>query len=273
MRHGPPPHHCETRRHCIRRKKQGADHVCESQCPRARRPRGAARVWPRGRASKDGRHAARQGARSGIAAGMASRGIRLANPPGHTRNDVVGLVGEMLCAELLPCLGLGEPFHVKWKESGSSLTNGIDLVFKKGNRLCATESKHLHRSIGGGATSASAARAVSSAMNKSLAANTDYHTTAYIGTLVEKERRRGNECDAVGDKKGRESSDRRCSFLCSVIESKNYSMGVAAVFDGPHNPEAADIDAGLSGASQDQFANPVLALPSGSTICTTRRTT
>lgn len=203
-------------------------------------------------------------ARSKIAAGMASRGIRLAGLPGHTRNDVVGLVGEMLCEDLLPRLGMGEPFHAKWRESGSSLTNGVDLVFKKGRHLCAVESKHLHRDIsGGGVGASSAARAVSTEVNRSLAANTDSHTSAYLATLLEREFTHGAACDARGDRKGRESSDKRRSFLCSVIRHENYSLGVAVAFDGMHDPQAADIDAGLSVADPGQFARPVLAFAVG----------
>ena len=203
-------------------------------------------------------------ARSKIAAGMASRGIRLAGLPGHTRNDVVGLVGEMLCEDLLPRLGMGEPFHAKWRESGSSLTNGVDLVFKKGERLCAAESKHLHRSIsGGGVGASSAARAVSTKVNESLTANTDSHTSAYLATLLEREFAHGAACDTRGDRKGRKDSDKRCSLLRSVIRHENYSLAVAATFDGTHDPQAADIDADISGADPRQFAEPVLALAVG----------
>lgn len=179
------------------------------------------------------------------------------------RNDVVGLVGEMLCEGLLPRLGVGEPFHAKWREGGSSLTNGADLVFKKGRHLCAVESKHLHRDISGGGGGASAARAVSNIINTSLAANTDSHTSAYLATLLDREFKHGAACDARGDKKGREGSDKRRSFLCSVIRHENYSLGVAIAFDGMHDPQAADIDAGLSIADPGQFAKPVLALAAG----------
>ena len=203
----------------------------------------------------------RVNAGSNSVAGIASRGIRPVDPPRHTRNDVVGLIGEMLCEDLLPSLDIGEPFYIKWKEYGSSLTNGIDLVFKKGSRLYASESKHLHRTISGDA--ASAARTVSYAINRSLAANTDYHTATHLGTLLEKESMHGAACDARSDKIGRKNSDKRYSFLCSVIRNKNYSLGVAVTFDSVHDPQAADIDARLCDASTGQFVKPVLAFALG----------
>lgn len=198
---------------------------------------------------------------SNFAAGISSRGIQPVDLPSRTRNDVVGLVGEMLCEDLLPHLNIGEPFHVKWREGGSSLTNGVDMIFKKDNHLYATESKHLHRSISGSSTSA--AHTISSVINKSLVANTDSHTNAYLATLLEQEFVHGAACDARGDKNGRKNSDKRYSFLCSVIRHENYSLGVAVTFDDVHNPQAADIDNSLSDASPEQFAKSVLAFAIG----------
>ena len=169
----------------------------------------------------------------------------------------------MLCEDILPRLDMGEPFHAKWREGGSSLTTGVDLVFKKGEHLCVAESKHLHRSMGGGGAAAASAARVVSAINKSLAANTDSHTSAYMATLLEQEFAHGAACDARGDRKGRENSDKRRSLLRSVIRHENYSLAVAATFDGMHDPQAADIDAGLSSASTEQLAKPVLAFAVG----------
>ena len=197
--------------------------------------------------------------RGRIEAGMLSRGIRPARRAGRTRNDTVGLVGEMLCEELLPRLGIGAPFHVKWRESGSSLTRGVDLVFGKGDRLCACESKHLHSS----SSSRAAAAAVSSTVNRALDANTDAHTAAYIGLLLKKEAVHGSACDARGDKRGSRGSAARASLLRSVIEHQRYDMGVGVVFDGARSPRAADIDARLHTADSDRFSRPVVVFAVG----------
>ena len=58
--------------------------------------------------------------------------------------DVIGLAGEIVCEMYHiecehQCL-----FYAKWKESGTSKSNGVDLLVEDAGRLLAVECKHAH---------------------------------------------------------------------------------------------------------------------------------
>ena len=58
--------------------------------------------------------------------------------------DMIGLVGEMICETYHERCKRQVLFYAKWRETGSSRSNGVDLIFEESGRLSVIECKHVH---------------------------------------------------------------------------------------------------------------------------------
>ena len=189
-----------------------------------------------------------------------SRGLRPRAPAKRTRNDVVGLVGEIMAEGILRDLGAGEPFYAKWRSSGTSVSSGVDLVFKKADSMSANESEHLHDSIGNARTPVTP---VAHELNRSLARNTDAHTKDFFGSLCLAEEGHAAECDARGDEAGRMRSRERQRALEKVLETGAYTTNAVIVFDDAHSPSPAAVLSRTRLAAAESLKKPVTGFLAG----------
>ena len=173
--------------------------------------------------------------------------------PAATRNDVVGLVGEILAEHVLADLGAGEPFYAKWWSSGTSTSAGVDLVFKKGSRLSACEAKHAHDSVRGDST---AVAPVARELDRALEQNPDAHTRDFLGKLILSEERHAAECDARGDGAGRMQSRKRTGVLEVALGTGAYATNAVVVFDGAHSPAPAAVRSRIKHGTAKLFRSP-----------------
>ncbi len=69
------------------------------------------------------------------------------NPVYIDADDIAGLLGEA-ASEMYHTKCLKQaPFHIKWKDTGTSKSSGVDLIFEHAGRLVAVECKHPHVSM------------------------------------------------------------------------------------------------------------------------------
>ena len=192
--------------------------------------------------------------RARTVARLRTKGMRPAAPAPVPRNNIVGLVGEILTEDILENLGVGEAFYVKWRSSGTSTSAGVDLVFKKEEFLYACESKHMHSSVCNAPTVvASVARELSRAFKQ----NSDAHTKDFFGKLIFEEAGYAAQCDARGDKAGRMRSGKRRRVLEAAIGAGSYTTNAVIVFDGAHSPVPAAVRSRIKTGTAKLFKKPV----------------
>lgn len=68
----------------------------------------------------------------------------LSHPRSGKSTDMIGLVGEIVCETYHEKCKQQTLFYAKWRETGSSKSNGIDLIFEEANKLLVVECKHIH---------------------------------------------------------------------------------------------------------------------------------
>lgn len=62
-------------------------------------------------------------------------------------DDMMGLIGEIVCEiHHRQCMEQ-DPLYVKWQETGTSKSKGLDLVFHKNDQIYSIECKHPHESL------------------------------------------------------------------------------------------------------------------------------
>jgi len=184
---------------------------------------------------------------------LLARGVKPAAPAAASRNDIVGLVGEILAEDSLEYLGAGEPFYAKWRLSGTSASAGVDLVFKKDGFLSACESKHAHSSVRSART---AAAPVARELGRALEQNPDEHTGNFLGKLILGEERHAAQCAARGDEAGRKRSMERMDVLENALGTGAYATNAAIVFDGAHSPAPAAVRSRIRPGAAKRFRNP-----------------
>ena len=96
-------------------------------------------------------------------------------------NDMMGLIGEIV-SELHheQCLR-HDPVYVKWRDTGTSKSCGLDLVFHKNNQLISIECKHPHESLRNHTNNALAILFIT--INRGFVRHDDYRTTEFIAKL------------------------------------------------------------------------------------------
>jgi hypothetical protein len=62
-------------------------------------------------------------------------------------NEIMGLTGEILCEIFHLNNNSGLSFYIKWQDTGTSKSIGIDIVFEMDNTLIIIESKHCHKRL------------------------------------------------------------------------------------------------------------------------------
>lgn len=180
--------------------------------------------------------------------------------PAPTRNDVVGLAGKILAEDILVDMGVGEPFYVKWRSSGTSVGRGVDLVFKKADSMSANESNHLHDSIGNAREPISP---VVRELDRSFERNTHAHTKDFLANLCLEEEGSAAERDARGDEAGRRQSRERLRAPEKVPRTGAYTTSAAIVFDGVCDPAPAAVLSGASSAATSSLKKPATGFLAG----------
>ena len=185
---------------------------------------------------------------------LLARGVKPAAPAAASRNDIVGLVGEILAEDSLEYLGAGEPFYAKWRLSGTSASAGAGLVFKKDGFLSACEPGHAHSSVRSARTAA--APAAARELNRALEQNPDEHTENFLGKLILGEERHAAQCAARGDEAGRKRSMERRDVLENALGTGAYATNAAVAFGGAHSPAPAAVRSRIRPGAAKRFRNP-----------------
>jgi hypothetical protein len=63
------------------------------------------------------------------------------------RNEITGLIGEIVIEEYLAIGSFGLNFYSKFRKRGTSKSRGIDLINNKGRKLILVECKHPHEPL------------------------------------------------------------------------------------------------------------------------------
>ena len=145
-------------------------------------------------------------------------------------NDMKGLVGEIVAEAVLVECGFGVPFYSKWRHTGTSASNGIDIVMRKGGLLLACESKHLHALRPGGG----ARRAVSAAIAAALQQSADRHVKRWLSWLR-------RECVAAAGLGGAGAMLRKARIIDEALSAWSVSACAIAVLDARHVVDAGSV--------------------------------
>lgn len=188
------------------------------------------------------------------AARLHARGIKPAASDTSSRNNIVGLVGEILTENGLKALGAGKPFYVKWRVSGTSTSAGVDMVFKQGSILSACESKHLHSLI---RNAPAPVTPVAGAVNKALGSNLDAHTEDFLGKLLMEEYVLAAKLDSRGDEAGRIQCLERRDVLEAALSAGAYATNVMVAFDSAYSLTPAAVRSRIKSNITGLFKNPV----------------
>jgi hypothetical protein len=65
----------------------------------------------------------------------------------NDRNEITGLIGEMVIEQYLTTGGYGVGFYSKFRKKGTSKSKGIDLINNNDGKLILIECKHPHEPI------------------------------------------------------------------------------------------------------------------------------
>ena len=169
------------------------------------------------------------------------------------QNDMKGLVGEIVAEAVLVECGFGMPLYSKWRHTGTSASNGIDIVMRKGGLLLACEAKHLHALRQGG----DARPAVSSAIAAALRQSADRHTERWLLWLL-------REC--VGAAAGLGDADamlRKARIIDEALSARSVSACAVVVLDARHGVDAQSVVLRLGPGALRGTAGPASAVVSG----------
>lgn len=176
---------------------------------------------------------------------------------GVGKNDMKGLVGEIVAEAVLAECGFGEPFYSKWRYAGTSASKGIDIVMRKGDLLSVNESKHLHtlRPERGGAASG-----VSDAIAAAFRQTSDCHTREWLLWLrrrcVEAARLGGAVCAVAA--LGAVDMLRMAEIIKNALSDRSVSTSAVVVLDSRHEAAAESIRKRLGPGMLRGVANPEL---------------
>ena len=180
---------------------------------------------------------------------------------GMGRNDMKGLVGEIVAEAVLVECGFGEPFYSKWRHAGTSASRGIDIVMRKGDMLLVSESKHLHAPrLGKGG----AAPGISAAIAAAFRQNGDRHTRDWLLWL----RRRCVEAARLGGTvHAAAPSDvgallRMAEIIKNALSDRNVSTCAIVVLDSRHETPTVSIRRRLGRGTLQGVTNPAVAVVS-----------
>lgn len=92
------------------------------------------------------REIVRQKTRGKSASGVSKslEGLGVATHSYGDSTDVIGLVGEIVSEIYHKECKHQALFYAKWRETGTSKSNGVDLIFEDSGRLLIIECKHMH---------------------------------------------------------------------------------------------------------------------------------
>ena len=62
-------------------------------------------------------------------------------------DDMMGLIGEIISELHQTNSTKKDPLYIKWRETGTSKSKGLDLVFHENDRVYSIECKHPHESL------------------------------------------------------------------------------------------------------------------------------
>ena len=155
-------------------------------------------------------------------------------------DDMMGLIGEIV-SELhhKQCLR-HDPVYVKWRDTGTSKSRGLDLVFHKNNRLISIECKHPHESLRNHTNNA--LTILSRTINRGFDRHDDYRTTEFIAKLHARYSKTKRLLD--GDHSDTTELTNKMNLLRKLIKKNDLIEEVELVADKIHH--AFDISKDLS---------------------------
>ena len=132
-------------------------------------------------------------------------------------NDMMGLIGEIV-SEIhnLQCLKK-DPVYIKWRETGSSKSKGLDLVFSKNDQLYSIECKHPHESMKNQPQDKTTI--ISRTVKSGFDSHDDHRTTEFMTKLYQRHLKQkrflvGNSLDTT-------ELDKKMALLKKLIEDNN----------------------------------------------------
>ncbi len=123
-------------------------------------------------------------------------------------DDAVGLLGEAASEMHHVKCRKHTPFYIKWRDTGTSKSSGIDLIFEHAGRLVAVECKHPHASV---SRSGYKASTMLRAIRRGLWSHNDARTCTFLTRLYERYLRQKRLLDA-----GREDSSRVAGRMATI---------------------------------------------------------
>jgi len=143
-----------------------------------------------------------------------------------SEKELTGLIGEIISEKFLIDTDVGNEFYIKWKEKGTSNSQGIDIILRKNLTLPINESKHSHKQI---ATSGNHENLLSGIINDAFKQNSEYHTVLNLARLYLK----FYKAIPVLDASGSDSTDMqdKANFVRSIIQSGAFITNMTMVID------------------------------------------
>ena len=145
-------------------------------------------------------------------------------------DDMMGIIGEIV-SEIHHKLCLGHnPVYVKWRDTGTSKSRGLDLLFHKNNRLISIECKHPHESLRNPANNA--LTILSKTANQGFVRHDDHRTEEFIVKLYA--RCLENTRFSDGTHSDTTELDNKINLLRKLMQENDWVEEVELVADKIH---------------------------------------
>jgi len=132
-------------------------------------------------------------------------------------DDMMGLIGEIVSeVHHRQCMEQ-DPVYVKWRETGTSKSKGLDIVFHKNDQLYSIECKHPHESLNN--PDNDNIKIISRTVNRGFTSHDDHRTTEFMTKLYHRHLRQkrfliGNHLDTT-------ELDKKTTLLKRLIDNNN----------------------------------------------------
>jgi hypothetical protein len=144
----------------------------------------------------------------------------------YDAEDLKGLIGEILILEYLLVTRIGTPFYCKWQETGTSKSQGIDLIITAKNVLLVYECKHPHNQI---KASRDSSKVIASILDEAFINNSDEFTIVRLARLwrrLQKEKRL-----LAGIHQSTKKVEQCLNLVSDCVRNKSHTTNTVLVID------------------------------------------
>lgn len=173
-------------------------------------------------------------------------------------DDMMGLIGEIISELHHTHCTKKEPLYIKWRETGTSKSKGLDLVFHENDRVYSIECKHPHESLM--KIENKKLTSVVKTINDGLVTHTDERTLEFLARLLK--RYLQEKRFLVGSKMNITDVDSKIKIIENLIEKNNFVSEINIVSDKKYENdlEKNNLDTNLDFKKYEFISQSIIVL-------------